>query len=93
MGDVVVAKTYHPVFSGKTEKGDKVVLYRRVGSMSMDDVHISINDGELRAINPGAEIIWWSDSLTGIMHIQVISAVWAGSASGTRHDTIEEEAR
>jgi hypothetical protein len=87
----VVAKAYRPVFSGRTEEDEKVVLYRRVGSMS--DVYICVDDGELLAINPGGEVTWWSDSTTGKMHIQITSSVWTGTATGTRHDLIEEEAR
>jgi hypothetical protein len=87
----IVEKTYRPVFVGKTEKDEKIVLYSYVGSIN--DVHICVDDGELRAINLGAEIHWWSDSLTGTMHIQIVSAVWTGSASGTRYDLIAEEAR
>lgn len=84
-------KTLFPVFAGKTEDGEGVIIYRRRGVI--EELHILRPDGELWALSPNATIHTWVDPDTEVIHIRIESPEWSGKAIGSRRDLIEAEAR
>jgi hypothetical protein len=76
---------YYPIFVGKTKDNKKIVVY-----FKNDTFHILRPDGELCALEPGAEIETWVALETHKYHARIVSEAWTGDATGTRKDLIEE---
>lgn len=89
MNDISIFQ-YVPVFAGKSVDDKKIVIYRDVDHPQ--ELHIRIDDGELRVLSPGSEITSSFDNLNDTTIIHVVSLEWTGDAVGTKRDTIEEEA-
>lgn len=81
---------YIPVFSGKTDDGEKLVVYKNVLKISME-LLIKVGDGELQVLSKGAELEDWYDRLDDYHHISIVSPEWTGKASGAYADLIKEE--
>jgi hypothetical protein len=81
---------YIPIFVGKTDDGEKVVLYKKVDNP--DQLHIKPPGGELWAIEPGANLcITNGFETTDQIRLQVTCRAWTGEATGTRYDVVAEE--
>lgn len=73
-----------PVFAGKTEDDERIVLYR-----SGQEFHLKKGDAEIVKLNPGAKLSWWSDTDKLLFHIEVESVQWTGRATGSKQEFIE----
>lgn len=80
---------YAPVFVGRTEEDEKIVLYNVIGNEN--SLHIKRPDGELWALSRGAEVEMAFDPFEDKMQLSVRSPEWTGNAIGTRHDLLQEE--
>ncbi len=83
-----------PVFSGKTEDGEKIVLYQSAVSPTKE-LHIKRGEGEVQALNlvsPGSSIMVESNAVDAMLHVSIRSPEWTGKASGSTYDLLEEEA-
>lgn len=91
---------YMPVFAGKDDgdKATKVVIYREVleddlqvfGFSFGEQLYIKVGDGELWAISPGGDVTMWNTIGVDLLHIEVASPEWRGTATGTKAELIEE---
>jgi len=81
---------YVPVFSGKTQDDEQIVLYKNAANES--ELHIKRPDGELLALSLGSEVEMGFDSTTGVLRISVRSPAWTGTAEGTKNDLLQERA-
>jgi hypothetical protein len=80
---------YRPVFVGKTDAKERIVIYKDPRDESM--LHIKLQDGELLAFSPGSKVETWFDIGTDTLNISVTSPEWTGYAWGSRLDLMEEE--
>lgn len=84
-------KTYQPVFAGKTADEMKITVYKHRDSEN--ELYISLDDGDLQALPPDSIVGMSFDLDTAIFHIRIESPVWTGTASGSKFDLIEADAR
>lgn len=79
--------TYTPIFVGKTEDDEKIVLYE---NLSTNKLHIRRPDGVLCAIEmpSSVELDYGVDD---IIRLRVSCEAWTGEATGTRRDLIAQE--
>lgn len=87
---ITLGKKYKPVFAGKTEEGEKIIVYKNVNDATF---HIQRPDGEFWALDPDSEVIETYDMGREIYRISIKSSVWTGTAKGDRVDLLEAEAR
>lgn len=85
---------FFPIFSGTSDDGAKIVIYRAKGLLN-DQLVIKEGDGELWALSPGAKLTTWtaSDGMKTEIHVRIVSEEWTGHAVGTRKDLVAEETR
>lgn len=83
---ITVPVKYVPVFVGKTENDEKVVLYKSIDKPH--ELHVRRPDGELWAVGPGSFVFTqsWDDKI----RLEIDSTPWTGKAIGTKHDLIAE---
>jgi hypothetical protein len=101
-----MARARKVVFAGKTDDGEKIVLYIDIPYTSdfvlsrptnrlppRDEYFIKRPDGETWAISPGSLMLTWEeDSESGKLYcIRIESPEWSGIAKGTRQDRFLEE--
>lgn len=85
-----LGKRYHPVFAGKTDNDEKIIVYKN----RLDNTfHIQRPDGEFWALGPDSEVIEVYDMDRELYHISIKSSEWTGTAKGGRADLLEAEAR
>lgn len=84
-------KVYHPVFTGKSKNNRIVTIYKHRDKE--DELHITVDDGELQALPPGSEVFTRFELETQLFIIQINSEVWSGTAIGDRWDLLTVEAR
>lgn len=96
-----------PVFAGRTPEDELVVLYEEkleeLELPSLLDVprrvtrrpefHLQRPDGEMWALEPGAEIVRLMDDDLNYTHMRIRSQVWSGEARGSKLDLMEAEAQ
>lgn len=78
---------YTPVFAGRTEGGEKVVIYK--SEHNGWQLFLRRDDGEVHAVGPEWEVTRWEvDEKT---HVEITSPQWCGKAIGTKAELIEED--
>lgn len=90
MNDIPQQIWASPVFSGKTDAGEKIVLYKERGKE--DEFHLRLPDGGLWVLSPGSELIWTINPMSDLHYLKVVSPEWSGSAIGSWEEVISEEA-
>ena len=81
---------FTPVFVGKTEDNEKIVLYRSIHDKAL---YILRPNGRIYELGPGAEWETHTDPESMFTRVTIRSDVWSGSAVGTKADLIEEPNR
>lgn len=68
---------------------NKIVLYTSVDKPGC--LYLKADDGEVWAIEEGAEVELSLDPVLEVQHLRVVSDVWTGEAVGNRFNLMEEE--
>lgn len=84
---------YQPVFVGRTEDDEKIVIYKNpdANPSRPDGLFLLRPDGELWAMSPDSTVSRWVDVHDKI-HIHITSPEWTGDAVGTQQELREEQA-
>jgi len=79
---------YVPVFSGKTQDDEQIVLYKNATNES--ELHIKRPDGELWALSHGSEVEMGFNPNKQLLQLSVRSPEWTGQAEGSGDDLLQE---
>lgn len=81
---------YMPVFVGTSDSGEKIVLYKNIITNS-SETFIKVNDGEIQALSPEADMLMEFDTLNAMFTLAIQSPEWSGNALGSKRELTEEE--